>query len=216
MGSGCGAQLVELLLPIPRSVVQIQSSANFYRTFVYCQWCSTEENKEKEAGNGQFFLKKLHMTGFEPGSSGIRSDRSVNCAITPVHWILLFLLETTPKSIRIDPFFFLYAIITLPFTFSLSLLLLLLPMFCASWTWVSEFPANFPPNSRLQNIRATWTTQPKFWPVFHIPRCVSKMANLSALYFAASKMFSKFLSNNRFCLNCSSTALIRMEGFIPN
>ena len=38
-----------------RSAVRIQSSTNFDQTFVFCQLCSKDENKEKEAGNGPFF-----------------------------------------------------------------------------------------------------------------------------------------------------------------
>ena len=39
-----------------RSAVPIQTPANFYRTFIYCQLYCNEKTKikEKEAGNGPF------------------------------------------------------------------------------------------------------------------------------------------------------------------
>jgi len=48
------------------SAVRIQTPANFYRTFIiYCQLYCIEKTKikEKEAGNGPFFIKKTSQTG---------------------------------------------------------------------------------------------------------------------------------------------------------
>ena len=35
-------------------------------------------------------LKKMPMTGFEPGSSDIASDRSANCTTTTAHTLIFY------------------------------------------------------------------------------------------------------------------------------
>ena len=64
------AQLVERSLPKPEvrgSNPVIGENLYIYWTFVYCQLCIEKtKNKEKEAGNGPFFLKKKELqTAFE-------------------------------------------------------------------------------------------------------------------------------------------------------
>ena len=53
--------------------------------------CEFDENKNKQKRGRSFFLififstfrkQMLLMAGFEPGLSGVRSDRSANCATT--------------------------------------------------------------------------------------------------------------------------------------
>ena len=43
---------------------------------------------------GQFKYNFLPMTGFEPWTSGIRSDRSTNWATTTAHYYYYFLYPT--------------------------------------------------------------------------------------------------------------------------
>ena len=52
------AQLVERSLPIPEVRGSNPVIGKIYWIFVYCQLYWKDENKEKEAGNGPFFLKK--------------------------------------------------------------------------------------------------------------------------------------------------------------
>ena len=61
LGSGCGSVGRAFASNTRGPVVRIQTTANFYRTFIiYCQLYCIEKTtlKEKEAGNGPFFLKK--------------------------------------------------------------------------------------------------------------------------------------------------------------
>ena len=42
-------------------MVRIQSSENFYHTFVYCQLWLKDENEEKEVRKGPFFKKEMPL-----------------------------------------------------------------------------------------------------------------------------------------------------------
>ena len=53
------AQLVEQSLPIPEVHGSNPVVRKIYWTIVFCQLYWKDENKEKEAGNGPFFIKKI-------------------------------------------------------------------------------------------------------------------------------------------------------------
>ena len=81
MGSGCGAVGREVASDTSGPQFESSHRQSFYRAFVYCQLYRKDENKEKEAENGPF-LKRLPMTGFEPSTPFLESNRSSNCATT--------------------------------------------------------------------------------------------------------------------------------------
>ena len=58
------AQLIAWLLPIPEDPGSNPVIGIFYRTYLLLTVCRTDENKEKEAGKGPFFIivgARLHL-----------------------------------------------------------------------------------------------------------------------------------------------------------
>ena len=88
------AQLVEQLLPTPRSAVQIPTSAIFYLPIVHLN--REDKNREKEAGNGS--SKKINMNSlkFDQHGSVIVDNDSIfkteNHCIRPKAFKLRFLV----------------------------------------------------------------------------------------------------------------------------
>ena len=94
-GSGCVAQLIERLPPIPevRGSNPVISKKIIYIEHLFTVNCVLKRwKKEKEAGNGPFLkndgiyghngLKNLSMSEFELRISGVGSDRFTNWATT--------------------------------------------------------------------------------------------------------------------------------------